>query len=58
LVLGSAARYRMARIATTILTIIAVEEEKMEKVMLKSLKPTWNFANGSRKNNQERIQSV
>ena len=56
--MGSAARYRMARIATTILTIIAVEEEKMEKVMLKSLKPTWNFANDSRKNNQERIQRV
>jgi hypothetical protein len=48
----------MARIATTILTTIAVEEEKMKKVMLKSLKPTWNFANDSRKNNQERIQRV
>jgi hypothetical protein len=33
----------MARIATTILTTIAVEEEKMEKVMLKSLKSTWKL---------------
>jgi hypothetical protein len=33
----------MTRIATTILTTIAVEEEKMEKVMLKSLKSTWKL---------------
>jgi len=34
----------MARKATTILTTMVVEEEKIDKVMLKSLKSTWKLS--------------